>query len=184
MYDAAAVETRGKPIVVLTNTGFANDAESAARAKGFPGIRVVPTTVPCEGTIKEDIEGGIDGAMDAIIDAVLKPLTAQEASPKVKEPENPARIIFKGSLQDVNRFFYQRGWTDGLPIIPPTEEAVKEMLQGTDLPPDHFMGKLQSRGGKVTIEKIAINAVMAGCLPTYLPVLIAEIGRASCRERV
>ena len=173
MYDAAAVETRGKPVVVLANTGFVNDAESASRAKGFPGIRVVPTTVPCEGTIKEDIEGGIDRAMDAIVDAILKPLSPQETSPKAKEPENPARIIFKGSLQDVNRFYYQRGWTDGLPIIPPTEEAVAEMLQGTDLPPDHLLGKLQSRGGKATIEKIAINAVMAGCLPTYLPVLIA-----------
>jgi hypothetical protein len=173
VYDAVSVEERGKPTVSLVNTGFANDAESASRGMAMPVLRYVPTTVPCESSIMEDIEAGIDGAMDAIIAGLTKPLTPEEKSPKAREPEKPQRIIFKGSLEEINRFFYQRGWTDGLPIIPPTEEAVAEMLTGTDLPPHHLLGKLQSRNGKATIEKIAINAVMAGCLPTYLPVLIA-----------
>jgi hypothetical protein len=121
----------------------------------------------------EDIEAGVDGALEALINALTKPLTDEEKSPKPKEIEKPARIVFKGSLEEVNRFFYQRGWTDGLPIIPPTEEAVADMLTGTDLPPDHLLGKLESRLGKAIIEKIAINAVMAGALPTYMPVLIA-----------
>jgi len=158
---------------MLANYGFANDAESASRGKGMPVMRIVPTKVPCEASVMEDIEAGVDGALNDIITALTKPLTAEEKSPKPKEPEKPARITFKGSLEEVNRFFYQRGWTDGLPIIPPTEEAVAEMLTGTDLPPDHLLGKLQSRLGKATVEKIAINAVMAGALPTYLPVLIA-----------
>jgi hypothetical protein len=173
VYDAVSVEERGKPSVSLVNTGFANDAESASRGMAMPVLRYVPTTVPCESSIMSDIEAGVDGAMDAIIAALTKPLTAEEKSPKPREPEKPQRLIFKGSLAEVNEFFYRRGWTDGLPIIPPTEEAVKEMLTGTDLPPDKLLGKLQSRNGKATIEKIAINAVMAGCLPTYLPVLIA-----------
>jgi hypothetical protein len=173
VYDAVAIEDRQKPVVTLVNYGFANDAESASRSKGMPVVRVVATKVPCESTVIEDIEAGIDHAWNDIITALTKPLNADEKAPVRKEPENPPRIIFKGTLEEVNRFFYQRGWTDGLPIIPPTEEAVKEMLAGTDLPPDHLLGKLQSRNGKATIEKIAINAVMAGCLPTYLPVLIA-----------
>ncbi|MFH1647602.1 MAG: hypothetical protein ABID71_07965, partial [Chloroflexota bacterium] len=167
MYDTASIEERHKPTVTLTNRGFANDAESAARSQGFPGLRYIPTAVPCEASIMADIEAGIDGALDDIIGALTKPLTAEEKAPKAKEAEKPARIIFKGSLQEVNRFFYQRGWTDGLPIIPPTEEAVAEMLTGTDLSPDHLLGKLQSRMGKATIEKIAVAGVMAGCLPTY-----------------
>jgi hypothetical protein len=173
VYDAVSIEDRGKPVVILVNYGFANDAESASRGKGMPVLRYLPTRVPCEASIMEDIAAGVDGALDAIIGALTKPLTAEEKSPKAKEPEKPARIIFKGTMEEVNRFFYQRGWTDGLPIIPPTEEAVAEMLTGTDLPPDHLLGKLQSRLGKATIEKIAVNAVMAGALPTYLPVLIA-----------
>jgi hypothetical protein len=173
VYDAVSIEDRKKPIAVMVNKGFANDAESASRGKGMPVLRVVPTAVPCEASIMEDIEAGVDGALDAIIAALTKPLTAEEKSPEPEETEKPARIIFKGSLEEINRFFYQRGWTDGLPIIPPTEEAVAEMLTGTDLPPDRLLGKLQSRLGKATVEKIAINAVMAGALPTYLPVLIA-----------
>ena len=150
-----------------------NDAESASRGKGMPGLRSIATTIPCESSIIEDIEAGVDGAFDAIVTALTKPLTAEEETPKPKEAEKPARIIFKGSLEEVNRFFYKRGWTDGLPVIPPTEEAIAEMLKGTDLPPDHLLGKLESRLGKATIEKVAIAAVMAGALPTYLPVLIA-----------
>jgi hypothetical protein len=173
VYDAVTIEERNRPTVSLVNYGFTNDAESASRSEGFPTLRYVPTSVPCESSVMEDIEAGVDGALDQIIAALTKPLSAEEKSPRPKEPEKPARIIFKGSLEEVNRFFYQRGWTDGLPVVPPTEAAVAEMLTGTDLPPDHLLGRLESRLGKATVEKIAIAAVMAGCLPTYMPVLIA-----------
>ncbi len=187
MYDAVSIEDRQKPVVALVNYGFMNDAESASRAKGMPNVRVVSTKVPCESTVIADIEAGIDGAWNDIISALTRSLTAEEKNPRVEKKEKPERIIFKGSLEEVNLFFYRRGWTDGLPVIPPTEAAVKEMLTGTDLPPDRLLGKLQSRNGKATVEKIAINAVMAGCLPTYLPVIIAgtldlmRIGTRFCR---
>jgi hypothetical protein len=173
VYDAVTVEERNKPTVTLVNMGFTNDAESASRSKGMPVLRYIPTSVPCEASIMEDIEAGVDGALESMITALTKPLSGEETSPKQKEPEKPARIIFKGNLEEINRFYYQRGWADGLPIIPPTEEAVGDMLTGTDLPPDHLLGKLESRLGKATVEKVAINAVMAGALPTYMPVLIA-----------
>jgi hypothetical protein len=173
VYDTASIEDRGKPTVTLVNNGFASDAESASRGKGFPALRYVPTGVPCESSVIADIEASVDGALENIIAALTKPLTPEEKAPGSKEPGNPARIIFKGSLREVNRFFYRRGWTDGLPVIPPTEAAIAEMLAGTDLPPDHLLGRLESRLGKATIEKVAIAGVMAGCLPTYLPVLIA-----------
>jgi len=60
-----------------------------------------------------------------------------------------------------------------MPVMPPTEETVKEMLKGTDLTPDYIVAKLPPMQGKATVEKIAVNAVMAGCLPTHMPVLIA-----------
>ncbi len=169
------METRNKPTVTLVNKGFFNDAGSASSGKGMPALRVVPLELPYETNVMEDIEPAVNAVMDDIIAGLTKPLTEEEASPKQKEAEKPQRIIFRGSLEEVNRFFYQRGWADGLPIIPPTEEAVAEMLTGTDLPPDHLLGKLISRSGKATVEKIAINAVMAGALPTYMPVLIAGV---------
>ena len=163
-----------KPTVSLINKGFADDARSSASNKGMPGIRFIPESVPCETVVMEFIEAGITAVIDDIVAALTKPLTSEERSPNPKA-DTDARVIFKGTLGEINRFFYRRGWTDGLPIMPPTEEAVAEMLTGTDLPANHMVGKLKPRLGKVTVEKIAVNAVMAGALPTYMPVLIAGV---------
>jgi hypothetical protein len=163
------------PTATIVNKGFANDARSALSSRGMPGARIVATSIPCESSVMEDIEAGVDAAMDEIIAALTRPLSSEEKSPTSKEKENPARIVFKGDIQEINRFYYRRGWGDGLPIIPPTEEAVAEMLTGTDLPADHVVAKLIPRLGKATIEKIAVNAVMAGALPTYMPLLITGL---------
>ena len=144
----------------------------------MPGIRVLGTPIACESTVAEDIQAGIDGALDKIIAALTDPLTEEEKSPE-KFVETPSRIAFTGTLEEVNQFFYRKGWGDGLPILPPTEEAVAQMMAGTDLPPDHVVAKLIPRMGKATVEKIAVNAVMAGALPTYMPVLIAAVDAIS-----
>lgn len=112
--------------------------------------------------------------MPGIVEMLTKPLSAEEKSPKQPAAKSES-IVFKGSFDEVNRFFYKNGWTDGLPIAPPTKEAVAEMMTGTDLPPDHVVAKVIPRFGKATVEKIAVNAVMAGALPTHMPVLIAAI---------
>jgi hypothetical protein len=158
--------------VVIVNKGFITDAKTAASGRGMPGVRMVSSAVLPNCTVEEEIDSGISAVIRDIVDGLTKPLTAEEKSPLPKKEEH-SRIVFKGSLKEVNRFFYKRGWTDGLPVIPPTEEEVAEMLTGTDLAPDHVVGKLIPRLGKATVEKIAINAVMAGALPTYMPVLIA-----------
>jgi len=81
----------------------------------------------------------------------------------------------RGGFAEVNALFLERGWTDGLPIVPPTEAAVAEMLAWTDHDPRAVIGVLPPRQGEATVEKIAINAVMAGCEPRYLPLVIASI---------
>ncbi len=79
------------------------------------------------------------------------------------------------SFREVNDFLYERGATDGLPIVPPTPEAVAEMLSGTSQEPSKVIGFIPPRWGEASIERIAVNAVMAGCRPEYLPVLIAAV---------
>jgi hypothetical protein len=160
--------------VILANPGFVKDAHSAASSKGMPGVRVLPLNVPCESTVAADIEAGTAGAMQGIVESLTRPLTAVEKSPK-HSLTKPPRFVFKGNYKEVNRFFYKSGWTDGLPIVPPTDEAVKEMMTGTDLPANHIVAKVIPRLGKATIEKIAVNAVMAGALPTHMPVLITAV---------
>jgi hypothetical protein len=70
-------------------------------------------------------------------------------------------------------YMYERGWTDGLPVVPPTRELTDELLATTDRPPDEVIGRLDHLKREVTVELAAINAVMAGCRPEYFPVVLA-----------
>ena len=71
--------------------------------------------------------------------------------------------------------WFEKGVTDGLPVVPPTRERVDRMLAGTSRAPDALVGEMPPNYGRVTVEKAAINAVMAGCRPDYLPVLLAAV---------
>jgi hypothetical protein len=77
---------------------------------------------------------------------------------------------------------YARGVTDGLPVVPPTRERVQRALEGAGRPADELIALVPPNYGRATVEKIAINAVMAGCRPEYLPVVIAAV-EAVCDER-
>jgi hypothetical protein len=165
-----------KPAAIICHKGFAKDAQSAASSKGMPGIRLVLESItPTRGTIEEIHAEVTSTIANEVVIALTKPLSPEEQSPPSMEKEKLSKIVFKGNLKEVNRFFYNRGWTDGLPVIPPTEEEIAEMLTGTDLSADYVLGELPPRMGKATIEKVAINAVMAGALPTYMPALIAGV---------
>ena len=72
-------------------------------------------------------------------------------------------------------FYFARGWTDGLPIVPPTEEKIRAMLNAAALEPDTEITFIEDRQVPVTAEKVAINAVMAGCKPEYMPVIVAAL---------
>ncbi len=89
----------------------------------------------------------------------------------------PAATIFAfpDGWEAIDAHYQERGWTDGLPIVPPTEDAVAEFLTQTDRDPREIVGVLPPRQGEATVEKIAANAVMAGCRPEYFPVVLAAI---------
>ncbi|MBI2854120.1 MAG: hypothetical protein HYX87_04260 [Chloroflexi bacterium] len=84
-------------------------------------------------------------------------------------------IVFKGDLGEVNEFFLQKRWSDGLPIIPPTIEAVEAMLKSAGRRPDEVIGTLVPGNRQATVWAIAVNGVMAGCRPEYMPLLIALV---------
>src|SRR5919201_953088 len=111
----------------------------------------------------------------------------------------PSRSIFRGAeetgmtrpaqalrsttyeLADANEFYQQRGWTDGLPIVPPTEDHVLACLEAADLAPGDIVGVERVRQRPITAEKRANNPAIGGCLPAYLPVVVAIL-RAMCQE--
>ncbi len=179
-YNSAAIETLGKPVVMLVKEDLAQPAQRGASARQVPCLRMVKTGImDMSGMFSlaevEDaiIRPGITPVIDEIISALTMPLTEQEKSPA--KIEDLSRLVYKGNIEEVNNFFYKNGWTNGAPIVPPTEEAVREMLKGTDLPRDYVVARIPPMLGKATVEKIAVNAVMAGCLPTYMPILIAAV---------
>ena len=92
-----------------------------------------------------------------------------------------SRRVELGTAEDPFEAAFARGWTDGLPVVPPTEERVARMLEGTDLAPGHVLCTLAPDLAECTVEKVAINAVMAGCRPEYLPVVLAAVEAAAGR---
>jgi hypothetical protein len=87
----------------------------------------------------------------------------------------PELLTIDGELSDVIDYYESKGWTDGLPIVPPTEEAVEAMLAYADLDPGDSLGKIPATRADATVHNVAINAVMAGCKPEYFPVVVAAV---------
>jgi hypothetical protein len=92
-----------------------------------------------------------------------------------------ARHVELADLEDEMEAIYERGWTDGLPVVPPTESRVLAMLEGTTRHPQEIVAVVPPDLVEVTVEKVAINAVMAGCRPEYLPVVLAAV-EAACTD--
>ena len=91
---------------------------------------------------------------------------------------NARRVAIPDSFQAIQDYCWEQGWTDGLPVVPPTEPLVREMLASYGGDPSFSLGTLQPRNSQATLEKLAINAVMAGCQPEYFPVVVAAVKAA------
>jgi hypothetical protein len=98
--------------------------------------------------------------------ATTRPAVLAEAVERITVEDDPEAIFERFARED---------WTDGLPIVPPTEERVARMLAGTDLDPSLSLGPMPPRWGEATIAKLAVNAVMAGCTPEYFPVVVTAV---------
>lgn len=166
----------GKPAVGVYCLGFVESGRLAAEGEGIYAPRMVeypPPNIQIQSS--EEIYENAKLILDKVVKAITEPMTeTKRVQEKVAKVE-PREIVFRGSLEEVNEFFYKRRWTDGLPIIPPTIEAVEEMLKYTDRFPDEVIGVLRPERGESTVWNIAVNGVMAGCRPEYMPVLLAVI---------
>ena len=112
----------------------------------------------------------------------MDPGMPEKLAVKYGSAQLKARRLDIAEGEDEVEACYDRGWSDGLPLVPPTEIRVVRMLQGTRRAPDEVVGEVPPDYVPCTIEKIAINAVMAGCKPEYLPVVIAAVEAALMDE--
>jgi hypothetical protein len=157
------------------------------------GIEIVPTLIRFEAGREVDRTYGWDRTewervaarpgLGAGLPAMRPGCGAKNVEPgilerlKIRHGETgiAARRIAIGAGEDEIEAMFDRGWSDGLPLVPPTEERVLRMLSGTARDPQEVVGLVPSDLAPATVEKIAINAVMAGCKPEYLPVVLAAV---------
>ncbi|HKV53972.1 MAG TPA: UGSC family (seleno)protein, partial [Candidatus Binataceae bacterium] len=112
--------------------------------------------------------------VNVTVDAVIKGLTGEVDGDDYSEPEpGPEDIVFSGSFEEVNRFFYENEWSDGLPVVPPTLGKVREFLRFTERAPEESLGVSPPDNRSATVWSVAVNGVMAGCRPEYMPILVA-----------
>ena len=111
----------------------------------------------------------------------LEPGVAEALAVRHRSHLLRARRVELSPLEDDFEAMWSRGWTDGLPVVPPTEARVLAMLEGTGRAPQEEVAVVPPNLVPVTVEKVAVNAVMAGCRPEYLPVVLAAV-EAACTD--
>jgi hypothetical protein len=169
---SAACEELGYPTSSLTCEGFIRQAAATSIGLGMPNIPVALVPGHIGTKSKEELRRDV---IDVTAKQVIDNLTVQPAV-KGKGSEPGARdIVFKGGFNAVNQYFYDHEWSDGLPVVPPTLEAIEAFLKFTDRDPNEVLGVILPDSRAATIWSIAVNGVMAGCKPEYMPVLIAAI---------
>ena len=112
----------------------------------------------------------------------VEPGIAEELAVRFGDTAIVSRRIEVAPLEDEIEACFDREWSDGLPVVPPTPTRVYRMLQGTTRSPDEVIGIVPPDLAPCTVEKVAINAVMAGCKPEYMPVVLAAVEAALIEE--
>jgi hypothetical protein len=167
---SAISEAAGVPTSSLCCEGFVGQAKTTSVGLGFPNLPVAMVPGHVDVQSAETLTSNVRAVT---VDQVVANLTGDiPAAVQTKDPE-PHDIVFSGSFEDVNRLFIENGWSDGLPIVPPTKEKVAEFLAFVDLDADHVIGRLLPDNRLATVWNVAVNGVMAGCRPEYMPILVA-----------
>jgi hypothetical protein len=115
---------------------------------------------------------------DVLVDQIVRQFTAADAvfdSANDNVEPDDSEIVFKGTFEQVNEHFQRNQWSDGLPIVPPTIDKIEAFLRYTDRAPGEVLGVLHPSQAEATLWKVAVNGVMAGCRPEYMPLLIAIV---------
>lgn len=143
-----------------------------AKSAGFPDLRIVEYPAPIA---LDDIETVKKNIRETVVPELIRALTKPVKSTVKNKRKGPGNrdIVFEGSFDEIQEAFYMKQWSDGLPVVPPTLEKVEEFLAFTDRDPEEAIGVLEPSMGVLSVWKIAVNGVMAGCRPEYMPVLLA-----------
>jgi len=174
----------GVPTVAVHTDKFDRVVRSVAQVNGMPGLRQVFVPQPIMGKTPAQLRAYVDGrdpisgrpVMQEVVDGLTRPFAEDELGPTEFDRSTP-RLVEPDTEDNLHRLFVDNRWTDMLPIVLPTEERVAAMLAHTRRRPDEIVGRMRSTHFRehwgYTVEKVAVNAVMAGARPEYFPVILA-----------
>jgi len=181
---ALALERQGIPTVPVSTHVFARLAKATALAEGMPTARSVFVPQPVVGRSESELRAYIEGSdpvlkqpfMQGVIEGLTRPLSDEDYKGATFE-RSTQRFLEPDTEDNLRELFIQNRWTDYLPITLPTEERVEQMLKGTKHAADKIVGRLRPTAFReyweFNVERVAVNAVMAGARPQYLPVILA-----------
>ena len=170
-----AAEYVGIPSVIIAGPGFVKQAKCTALASGVAVLRCAeyPGAFALH-TEAELIRNTREVVWPQIVAALTKPITDAEMAVGAKGEKSDVRDdVFHGTFDEVQAFFKEMNWSDGLPVVPPTFEKVEEFMKYSPRQWDETVAVLPPANCDVKAWHVAVNAVMAGCRPEYMPILVA-----------
>ena len=169
---SVAAESAGIPSATLVCESFMTLSKAASQGLGYPNIAVAPVRGHPGLQSKEVLQQNV---RELTLDGVLNALLKMPAAASVGGEPGAREVICSGTFEEVNEYFLKHELSDGLPIVPPTVEKVEAFLRHTDRKADEVLGVMLPDNRAATVWSVAVNGVMAGCRPEYMPVLVAAV---------
>lgn len=170
-----AAEYLGIPSVIVAGPGFADQARYTALNNGVPVLRVAQYPGAFAAHTREQlIKNTREVVWPQIVEALTKPISEEERQAGLASGHGDIRDdVYFGTVDEVNAYFREMNWSDGLPVIPPTFDRVLEFLKYSPIKWDETVAVLPIAHRNTTAWHVAVNGVMSGCKPEYMPILIA-----------
>ncbi len=172
----AHLEDMGIATAPLVTSAFIDLVKAVAFKAGMPELRFTFVPHPVGGKTPAELYEYGKNALGSVTGALTRPLSAAETKTGAQERPVP-RLLGADDEDSLHALFQDAGWTDGFPVVLPTEARVAAMLQGTSHAPDEIVGRMRptetQEDWSYTVEQVAVNAVMAGARPEYFPVILA-----------
>lgn len=170
-----AAEYIGIPSVMIAAPGFDTQARTTAYNNGIPALRVAVYPGAFASHTEEQIKQYTREVLwIQVLEGLTKPITQEEIDENQQlEAPDPQETVFSGTIDEVNEFYNDMLWSDGMPIIPPTRDRVEEFMRFTDYRWNRTIAVLSPSYRSTLVWHVAVNGVMAGCKPEHMPLLIA-----------
>ena len=172
VFDGVRLESRGVPTVTVCSSAFHRAARSQAAGRGMSGLPIVEIPHPMHTAPGAVVQQRAEAALDELVAALTQ---HRKASGERAINPQPDRVETPDSPAELQEFFFAQGWSDGLPVAAPTQAAVDAMLAAAGRGAQETVGPVPPRMRMAALEKLAVNAVMAGCRPEYFPVVLAAV---------